>query len=268
MSKIIEERLVVAVAQGVVPEVEVAFKVMAARLHKDGSIYLTIYRCDKIGNSGMSSLDAVDGRLSAVNARDTKFSVHPNAKSDDYTMIKSHVNTTAKSEANVYLGNAIKVYDSFIPIALVATSSPRKRHALSELITGELRLINYKPAFAQLRTFVFVSRAGRHFDQAYLEPDMRYASMDIGEFTLHFVCTLWPYPSTNDGSVHAFSTKEDPGPQLGPCNEDMIVYEMRKCLIAANGILSQYVPRSCLPRHGMPEIEPRISWVLDIEMKE
>lgn len=258
----------VAVAQGVVPEGEVTFKVMAARLHKDGSIYLTIYRCDQIGNSGMSSLDIVDGRLSAVNARDTRLSVHPNPRSAQHTMIKSHVNTVDRCDSNVSLGDAIKVYDSFIPVALVATSSPRKKHALKEYVNTPLFLVSYKPAFSQLRTFVFVSRAGRRFDKAYLEPDMRYVSLDMGQFTLHFVCTLWPYPSTNDGSVHAFSTKEDPGPQVGPCDEDMIVYKMRQCLISANRILSQYVPRSCLPRHGMSEIEPRISWVFDIELKQ
>ena len=234
------------------------FKLFRVGLHKDGSLYITIFRSDRIADL-VRDLGVVDTRLSASTAKETRISVHPTPKSLEFTMTKTHVLSDELKGEVVSLSDSLKVYDEYIPLALIATGMPSTANIVEET-SEEMQIAVYDPRSFQLRTFLFVSRRDKKFPRELIEPDMIISGMLIGEYSLFTICTLWPYPSTDDGMIITFGTDQKIGPAIGPVTAEYIKQTMREALIKANTILAPYLPNISLPRHGSEVIDPKMSW--------
>lgn len=261
MASIIREsRQIYAVGRGVL------FRVMSANLQRDGSVYIAILRSDGIVPLRLNPVSfdkpLPNTRTLAEPGIETRISIHPTPSSTVNHMIKTHVVSSKTRNNIVYLSNSIKQHDEFIPLGLIGTGAFRDKHVINRVDETFHEVMRYDPANFQLRTFVFVSNVGKVFPNSLREPDMNYTSIHLGEFKLHFICTLWPYPSTGDGVVETMATTKDKGPHTHPWTAEGIMYVMRTAVQRANENLKTYLPSTVLPRHGFTIPKTEISWNL------
>lgn len=239
-------------------EVAVRFRLIKATLVKDGSVYLTIFRHGQI--LGFSSADdpITDTRSTATQAVETRISIHPGEK-PTITFIKSHATTKPpkgskdlNKDSRVFLSDSLKTKNLFIPIAMVATGMPAKANVLDTVDVSARPLLTYNPMASQLRTMIFVSNANKEFDTRALAKGMKYHSFKMGIFNIHTISLLWPYPSTNDGTVLVFGTSRESGPQSNPIDEAAIVSCAANYFTSVNKRLLQYINAEMIADFGIP----------------
>ncbi len=235
------------------------FRLVNVKLGNDGSVYITIFRHANITGI-LSDTDPVEGSKSKpAPAKETRISVHPGASAVN-SFVKAHVKTEDTMDSKVFLSNSLKGHDLFMPIAMVATGMPAPANVINDVQAPAKHLVKYDPMISQLRTMIFVSNSTKSFDQSLLNNSMKYSVLEIGGFNLHTISCLWPYPSTNDGTVMLFGTSAQSGPQSKPINDKSIISLTMQYFIEVNKRLKPYLQKQKMVKYDLIEEYKALPW--------